>query len=40
MNAHGCMGGLFSFVKYGITEKGVGLVSFFNKMLITIILGP
>jgi hypothetical protein len=33
-------GGLFSFLKYNISEKGVGLVPFFNKKLITIVLKP
>ncbi len=32
------MGGLFSFSKYDIGEKGVGLVIFFNKKLVTIVL--
>jgi hypothetical protein len=40
MNAHGCVGGLFFFLKYDIGEYGVGLVLFSNKKLITIDLGP
>jgi hypothetical protein len=31
-------GGLFYFLKYDIGEEGVGLVHFFNKKLVTIIL--
>jgi hypothetical protein len=40
MNAHGCMGGLFYFSDYDIGKKGVGLVIFFNKKLVTIVLEP
>ncbi len=40
MNARGCMEGLFSFFKYDIGEEGVGLVLFFNKKPVIIILEP
>ncbi len=42
MNANGFVGGggggLFYFLKYNIGEDGVGLVLFFNKKLVTIVL--
>jgi hypothetical protein len=37
MNAHGCTGGCF-FSKHDIGEQGVGLIIFFNKKLVTIVL--
>jgi len=41
MNTDGCVGGgLFSFPKYDIGELSVGLVHFFNKKMITIVLKP
>ncbi len=39
MNAHGCAGDWF-FLKYDIHEQGVGLIIFFNKKLVTIVLEP
>jgi len=39
MNVHGCVRRVFFFFpKYDISELSVGLIPFFNKKLITIVL--
>jgi hypothetical protein len=40
MNVDSLVGGSFSFLKYDIGEYGVGVVFFFNKKLVTMILKP